>query len=252
MKLITGKDTKQILRIKPNPEAVKANASLDDKARILKAKELLKGKELTPEQEQAILEAHNQEGTIYNLTHEQIRSRVEILQNAGFTSGEIRVLFENGIVGKNNMEIKTEVKPLDIQSREVNNQIDSKTNPQEKSISDAQELKLLQEKYPYLLTRITNPETLSEIITTEVGKGNLILNVDGTVKEAFVEINGEKKSSQLFEKMKKDYDEEQALRTWLQVRTPEFKEWFGDWQGTDKAKVSRVVDENGEPLIVYH
>ena len=28
-----------------------------------------------------------------------------------------------------------------------------------------------------------------------------------------------------------------------QVRTPEFKSWFGD---------SKVVDENGEPLVVYH
>jgi hypothetical protein len=35
------------------------------------------------------------------------------------------------------------------------------------------------------------------------------------------------------------------------VRTPEFKAWFGDWQN-DPANASKVVDENGEPLVVYH
>jgi hypothetical protein len=35
------------------------------------------------------------------------------------------------------------------------------------------------------------------------------------------------------------------------VRTPEFKKWFGDWEN-DPKKASKVVDENGEPLVVYH
>gem|GEM_PF-5389364 len=38
---------------------------------------------------------------------------------------------------------------------------------------------------------------------------------------------------------------------WLQVRTPAFKEWFGDWEG-DAANASKVVDDNGEPMVVYH
>jgi len=36
-----------------------------------------------------------------------------------------------------------------------------------------------------------------------------------------------------------------------QVRTPEFLNWFGDWIN-DPANASKVVDENGEPLVVYH
>lgn len=53
------------------------------------------------------------------------------------------------------------------------------------------------------------------------------------------------------------------------VRTPEFKAWFGDWEKLARVKVndpgideitlshfskdvSKVVDENGEPLVVYH
>lgn len=38
---------------------------------------------------------------------------------------------------------------------------------------------------------------------------------------------------------------------WLQVRTQEFKEWFGDWEN-DPANASKIVDENGEPLVVWH
>ena len=36
-----------------------------------------------------------------------------------------------------------------------------------------------------------------------------------------------------------------------QVRTKEFKDWFGDWEN-DPENSSKVVDENGEPLVVYH
>ena len=35
------------------------------------------------------------------------------------------------------------------------------------------------------------------------------------------------------------------------VRTPQFKAWFGDWEN-DPQNASKVVDENGEPLVVYH
>jgi len=38
---------------------------------------------------------------------------------------------------------------------------------------------------------------------------------------------------------------------WVQVRTPSFKQWFGDWENNPKG-ASKVVDENGEPLVVYH
>ena len=40
-------------------------------------------------------------------------------------------------------------------------------------------------------------------------------------------------------------------RQYAQVRTKAFKEWFGDWEN-DLTNSSKVVDENGEPLVVYH
>ena len=52
-------------------------------------------------------------------------------------------------------------------------------------------------------------------------------------------------------------------RQWVQVRTPSFKKWFGDWEKHATAEnpvgslwsddtVSKAVDKNGEPLVVYH
>ena len=38
---------------------------------------------------------------------------------------------------------------------------------------------------------------------------------------------------------------------WVTVRTTNFKNWFGDWE-KDPENASKVVDENGEPLVVYH
>jgi hypothetical protein len=35
------------------------------------------------------------------------------------------------------------------------------------------------------------------------------------------------------------------------VRTPEFKAWFGDWENSPET-ASKVVDENGEPLVCFH
>lgn len=40
-------------------------------------------------------------------------------------------------------------------------------------------------------------------------------------------------------------------KQYAQVRTKAFKEWFGDWEN-DPKNASKVVDENGEPLVVYH
>jgi hypothetical protein len=38
---------------------------------------------------------------------------------------------------------------------------------------------------------------------------------------------------------------------WAEVRTNNFKNWFGDWE-KDPKNASKVVDANGEPKVVYH
>ena len=52
-----------------------------------------------------------------------------------------------------------------------------------------------------------------------------------------------------------------SKENWALVRTRSFKNWFGDWEEfskkggvwyDDKGEVSKVVDKNGEPLVVFH
>ena len=40
-------------------------------------------------------------------------------------------------------------------------------------------------------------------------------------------------------------------KQWCEVRTESFKKWFGDWEN-EPEKASKVIDENGEPMVVYH
>gem|GEM_PF-2801258 len=46
------------------------------------------------------MDAHNESGTLYNLTFAQIKQRVEILSKAGFKPEQIRVLLKYGICGQ--------------------------------------------------------------------------------------------------------------------------------------------------------
>ena len=55
-----------------------------------------------------------------------------------------------------------------------------------------------------------------------------------------------------YEQAKADGETELTYRQWVQVRTPAFKEWFGDWEN-DPDNASKVVNKKtGEPLVVYH
>ena len=40
-------------------------------------------------------------------------------------------------------------------------------------------------------------------------------------------------------------------RQWVQVRTPAFKAWFGDWEN-DPENSSVILDANGDPLVAFH
>ena len=59
--------------------------------------------------------------------------------------------------------------------------------------------------------------------------------------------------SKLFSDLLNHYNgnREQAIKAKVKVFTDEFKNWFGDWINNVEGS-SKIVDENGEPLIVYH
>ena len=60
--------------------------------------------------------------------------------------------------------------------------------------------------------------------------------------------------SKLFSDLLAHYngDKNKAILAKSKVYTDSFKNWFGDWLSDNKSNVSKVVDENGEPLVVYH
>lgn len=46
-------------------------------------------------------------------------------------------------------------------------------------------------------------------------------------------------------------DKTKAFDTYVRVHGKMFRDWFGDWINKPES-ASKVVDQNGEPLIVYH
>jgi len=77
---------------------------------------------------------------------------------------------------------------------------------------------------------------------------SIIRNKQTNEIEQVLAPNG-KESNLYKEILKLNPDKEAALRSWAQVYTPSFKQWFGNWE---KGEGSKAVDQNGEPLLVYH
>ena len=60
--------------------------------------------------------------------------------------------------------------------------------------------------------------------------------------------------SKLFSDLLSYYNGDRALaiRAKSNIYSKAFKSWFGDWLAKDKTNVSKITDENGEPLLVWH
>lgn len=88
------------------------------------------------------------------------------------------------------------------------------------------------------------------------------LGVDyGTAKIILQENNGydldkapSGAESKLYQTLLEHYngDERKALIAKAKTYLQPFFDWFGNWTDPDATGVSKVVDENGEPLVVYH
>lgn len=78
---------------------------------------------------------------------------------------------------------------------------------------------------------------------------SIIRNKETKEIEQVLAPNG--KDSKLYQEILKiNPDKESALKSWAQVYTPNFKKWFGDWEN-DATNSSKVVDENGEPILMF-
>ncbi|WP_249963462.1 LPD38 domain-containing protein [Histophilus somni] len=70
--------------------------------------------------------------------------------------------------------------------------------------------------------------------------------------QSFYETEQRLGGKEAYEQAVKEGKTELDYRQWVQVRTPEFKAWFGDWE-SDPQNASKVINpKTGEPLVVYH
>ena len=76
---------------------------------------------------------------------------------------------------------------------------------------------------------------------------------DMTAEQAqFAETEAAYGGREAYEADKAEGKTELDYRQWVQVRTPAFKEWFGDWENSPEEASKVVNPRTGEPLVVYH
>ena len=108
------------------------------------------------------------------------------------------------------------------------------------------------------LVRYFSEEVLApngwEIIETRDGaisfNDELSINADSADNLRFS--RNEELTEERYNQAKAKGETELTFKQWQQVRSPEFKAWFGDWEN-DPENASKVVNERtGEPLVAYH
>ena len=89
-----------------------------------------------------------------------------------------------------------------------------------------------------------------------------VLNLVAKIKESAVgesSENGdvrfsrnEELTEERYNQAKENGETELTFHQWQQVRSPEFKAWFGDWENDPRNSSKVINQETGEPLVVYH
>lgn len=62
----------------------------------------------------------------------------------------------------------------------------------------------------------------------------------------------EELTEERYNQAKENGETELTFHQWRQVRSPEFKAWFGDWENDPRNSSKVINQETGEPLVVYH
>lgn len=106
------------------------------------------------------------------------------------------------------------------------------------------------------LSRIFGAERAAQFSDEDVL--NLVANIKKSAVGNFNESGNvrfsrnEDLTEERYNQAKENGETELTLHQWQQVRSPEFKAWFGDWEN-DPENASKVVNpKTGEPLVVYH
>lgn len=114
---------------------------------------------------------------------------------------------------------------------------------------DASRFSLHPVEKPYVL-RKKSAGTLNQNTPTDAPRG--AFDPDTKQQRQFAETAQQYGGEEAYAAAKADGETNLTYRQWVQVRTPAFKEWFGDWENDPEA-ASKVIDpQTGEPLVVYH
>lgn len=77
------------------------------------------------------------------------------------------------------------------------------------------------------------------------------VQIDPAVRQEMDTIKAKAMWDGTFMKAPNGADTKLTEEQWLMVRTKNFIDWFGDWIN-DPANASKIVDENGEPMVMVH
>lgn len=184
------------------------------------------------------------------------RLRIGILKNDGYTPETLAErIFQEIEYG----QLPFSVEELEIRNSiiDILNRVHSRKRALEESESLQKEFEdqqiRVQEQNSDVVEELT-PEELQEI-DEAIAELKPIDDIRFRTKETWTpeekEIITKAKNNGTYLKAPNSADTNLNPRQWVQVRTKAFKKWFGDWEN-DSENVSKVVDENGEPMVVYH
>ena len=124
----------------------------------------------------------------------------------------------------------------------------------EPKMSDKQRVKKMAELADERMAKIKEQsgvidlvEEAKKAVAREEAKGNVSFRITPEMKE----IKKQAEKDGTFMKAPNGQPTNLTEEQWLMVRTQNFKNWFGDWEN-DPENASKVVDENGEPKVVFH
>lgn len=164
---------------------------------------------------------------------------------------------KNSEVKENNIFFNEEeyhswLSDIEKEKKKWKNEKETKIEKLEENLLEDDDSQLLDKIDSSIFEDDINSEELKDICKKSIKNWMLKFDKKGKITCTFIEVWWEKRPSKLFDSFLKAWcSHEQALKSRLQVRTKEFKDWFGDWTN-DQENISKIVDENGEPLLVYH
>ena len=109
---------------------------------------------------------------------------------------------------------------------------------------------------------LRNAGVSKSAMDSEIKKSVIRVSAEQQALQEYAEVEAQYRNTDQWMKAPNGEPSKLSERQWVQVRTPSFKAWFGDWEkfatmkggvwNDGAGEVSKVVDENGEPLVVYH